>query len=88
MHGNSYLKEPTFGTEFLLSLVSSLVEPSAQLNSATQEGFSKPWDWFNSTELKNKLMVHDSGSTQQGWSVFPALTRSVCLKRFATCTAF
>jgi len=71
MHGNSHLKGLTSGTELLLSRM-SLVGPSAQFNS-TQRGFSKLWNWFNSTQLNNKLMIHDTGSTQHGWSVLPAL---------------
>ena len=30
-------------------------------------------NWFNKAQLKNKLMIHDTGSPQQGWSVCPAL---------------
>ena len=27
---------------------------------------SKLWNWFSETQLSNKLMIHDTGSTQQG----------------------
>ena len=63
MHGNSHWKEPTFGTEFLLSLM-SLVEPSAQLNSAQLNKDSQKYG-TGSTQL-NPLTVW---LTVRGWSI-------------------
>ena len=43
--------------------------PPAQ-RIAQKQGFSKLWNWFNKAQFNKKLMIHDTGSTQQGWSVF------------------
>ena len=55
--------------------ISNVVRQASHwLVNTTQQGFSKLWNWFHKAQLNNKRMIHDTGSTQQGWSVFPALS--------------
>ena len=57
----------------------------SQVLNSTQQGFSKPWNWFNKTQLNNRLMIHGTGSTREGWSVFSALLLYPIRKRGPFC---
>ena len=46
---------------------------------STQQGSPKRWNWFNKAQLNQTNLIHDTGSTQQDWSVFLALLNYMSL---------